>query len=120
MQMRVHTEEGYSIAILESDEIVIHHVQDALDALANAKYQGCDALVWKEEHIVPDFFELSTKLAGEILQKYTNYQMKLAIVGDYSQIESKSLRDFIYECNQGTQFFFTATEEEAIAAIKRT
>jgi len=34
--------------------------------------------------ICDDFFDLSTGLAGEILQKFVNYHVKIAIVGDFS------------------------------------
>ncbi len=47
--------------------------------------------------ICDDFFDLSTRLAGEILQKFINYHVKIAIIGDFSIYTSKSLKDFIYE-----------------------
>lgn len=50
----------------------------------------------------PDFFRLSTGLAGAVLQKCTNYSFRLAIVGDISAHTAKSgpLRDFVYESNK--------------------
>lgn len=62
---------------------------------------------------------LSTGMAGEILQKFVTYGIKLAIIGDYSMYTSKPLRDFIYESNKGDHMFFTATEDEAIAKLSR-
>ena len=35
----------------------------------------------------------------------------MAIYGDYSHYTSKPLHDFIYESNQGNDFFFVATKE---------
>lgn len=40
--------------------------------------------------------------------------MKLAIVGDFSIYSSKSLKDFIYEMNNGKDAFFLNSEEDAI------
>jgi hypothetical protein len=60
------------------------------------------------------FFDLKTGIAGEILQKVSNYQMKLAIVGDYSNYPSKSLRDFIYESNKANQVIFINNIQDAI------
>ncbi|WP_195571358.1 DUF4180 domain-containing protein [Paenibacillus sp. 1001270B_150601_E10] len=117
MHIHVLEKDHYRTAVIESDAIVIHNTQDALDLLGNASYQGCDSVVLTKEQLSDDFFELRTKLAGDILQKFTNYQMKLAIVGDFSRIESKSLRDFIYECNEGRQFAFKPTVEEALASL---
>ena len=67
-----------------------------------------------------DLFILSTGIAGEILQKLTNYQVKVAIYGDYSHYSSKPLHDFIYESNHGKDFFFVGTKEEAIQKLSST
>lgn len=44
-----------------------------------------------------------------------NYQMKVAIWGDYSGYTSKPLRDFIRESNKGSAVGFLPTMEEAVA-----
>lgn len=62
---------------------------------------------------------LSTGLAGEFLQRFVNYQIKLAIYGDFSRDTSKPLHDFIRESNRGDSVFFTATAEEAIDRLSR-
>ena len=56
-------------------------------------------------------------MAGEILQKFINYRVKAAIYGDYSRYTSKPLRDFIYESNNGRDFFFVAAREEAVEKL---
>lgn len=43
--------------------------------------------------------------------------MKVAIVGDFSTYTNKSLRDFIYESNQGQNVFFFADERQAIERL---
>jgi hypothetical protein len=75
-------------------------------------------LILYEEIVHPDFFDLKTKLAGEILQKCSNYQFRLAIVGDFSKYKSKSLRDFIYEINKGKLVAFTHNLESALNWLK--
>ncbi|ARC28011.1 DUF4180 domain-containing protein [Bacillus toyonensis] len=67
--------------------------------------------------ISEDFFDLKTRLAGDILQKFINYKVKIAIVGDFSMYTSKSLKDFIYECNKGNNIFYLATEQQAIEKL---
>lgn len=114
MNMTIDSRNDSKVAVISSDSTVINTVQDALDVMMNASYGGCDKLLVRKENITEDFFELRTRLAGEILQKYTNYQMKLAIVGEFGGYNSKSLNDFIYECNQGNKVFFTSTEAEAL------
>jgi hypothetical protein len=86
--------------------------------MATVRYEtGTDRIVLDKAAICEEFFDLKTKLAGEILQKFTNYQVKLAIVGDFSGYTSKSLKDFIYESNHGRKVFFLSTEEEAVAKL---
>ncbi|MBE1443760.1 DUF4180 domain-containing protein [Paenibacillus sp. OAS669] len=106
------------VAVIESSDIVIGDVQDALDLMATVNYtEECHKILLNKANITEDFFELRTKLAGEILQKYTNYQVKLAVVGDFEGYNSKSLRDFIYECNHGKQFFFVKDNEAGLEAL---
>jgi hypothetical protein len=69
-------------------------------------YQEFDKIILYEKNISPDFFDLKTGLAGEILQKFSNYRMQLAIIGDFSKYSGKSIRDFIFESNNGRQVNF--------------
>ena len=106
---------GILCAIVNSDELVITDAQSALDVLMTAKYDaGTKNIVISKELIVEDFFILSTGLAGDILQKYINYEGRIAIYGDFSHYTSKPLHDFIYESNNGKDVFFVGTQEEAI------
>jgi len=106
------------IALIHSSEELITDVQSALDLIATVQYEtGCHRIVLHKTAITETFFDLKTKLAGEILQKFINYQTKIAIVGDFSAYSSKSLRDFIYECNHGKDIFFLASEHEAVEKL---
>ncbi len=107
-------------AIIDSDTLAITDVQSALDILMTAKYEaGTKNIVISKTLIAEDFFILSRGLAGEILQKYVNYNGRIAIYGDYSHYTSKPLKDFIYESNKGKDVFFAATKEEAIDMLTR-
>jgi hypothetical protein len=105
---------GISLAVLEGEGILISTVQDAVDLLGNADYLGSRIAVVREEQLDPDFFILRTRLAGEILQKFSNYRMKLVIIGDFSKYSSKSLHDFIRESNRAGRIVFAKNMEEAI------
>ncbi len=111
-------EHGVDLAVISSDEKIIVDVQSALDLMMTVKYEtGAARLVLDKRAVCEEFFILSTGMAGEILQKFINYQMKAAFFGDYSHYTSKPLRDFIYESNHGKDFFFVATREEAIQKL---
>ena len=106
------------VAVVSSDEKVIVDVQSALDLVMTVKYEtGVSRIVLDKNLVCEDFFILSTGVAGEILQKFINYRVKAAIYGDYSRYTSKPLRDFIYESNNGHDFFFVSTKEEAVQKL---
>lgn len=111
-------EHGINLAVISSDQAVITDVQSALDLIMTVKYEtGAERIAIPKELICEEFFILSTGIAGEILQKFINYHVKAAIYGDYSRYTSKPLKDFIYESNNGKDFFFTNTKEEAIRRL---
>ncbi|HKM21291.1 MAG TPA: DUF4180 domain-containing protein, partial [Lachnospiraceae bacterium] len=102
MDIKKITANGNEIAIVNSDEVCISDVQSALDFMMSVNYEtGSHYIVLNKEAITPDFFVLSTRLAGDILQKFVTYQFKFAIVGDFSGYTSKPLKAFIYESNKG-------------------
>lgn len=108
------------IAMVREPGVLVTDGPSAMDLLATVRYEtGCSALVLHKEQLDESFFRLSTGLAGEVLQKFVNYQMKLAIVGDFSSYASKPLRDFIRESNEGRQICFQPDEEAALAWLER-
>lgn len=105
---------GQTVAVYDEGEKKITSGQDALDLIADAYYQlGCSRVAIAKQALSEDFFVLSTRLAGEILQKFVNYQVKAAIYGDFSAYTSKPLKDFIFESNRGGNIFFTDTLQQA-------
>ena len=106
------------IAIVKNKNIIIKDIQSAIDFIMTIKYEtNCNKIILNKEAIIEEFFIISTGLAGEILQKFINYQTKIAIYGDYSKYTSKPLKDFIYESNNGKDIFFVENEEEAIKKL---
>lgn len=111
-----HDFDGKKIAELTDVNIVIGEAQDALDLIADLGSQGHSRMIIYEQNLSKDFFDLKTRLAGDILQKFSNYHFKLAIIGDFSKYTSKSLRDFIRESNRGNMIFFA---EDLQSALRR-
>ena len=119
MEIKIIDVDGVMIALIVSDKIVFATTQGALDIMANCSYQGADCIIIREHNLSPDFFDLKTRIAGEILQKFSNYNCRLAIVGDFSKYESKALRDFIYESNKVGRINFVSSDEEAKAVLRK-
>ena len=78
------------VAEVVSPEILISTAQEALDLMMEVSYQGSDCIIIQEYNLAPAFFDLKTGLAGDVLQKFSNYRMRLAIVGDFSRFSSKT------------------------------
>lgn len=120
MNIRKIEQNGVEIAFVTSNEELITDVQSALDFMATVSYEvGCNRIILNKSAICEDFFDLKTRLAGEILQKFINYQTKIAIIGDFSSYSSKSLKDFIYESNNGRDIFFLSNEDQASEKLSR-
>lgn len=112
--MEIIEKNGKTIAVFDGGEKLITDAASALELIMTAKYEaGTKRIAIDKRAITEDFFILSRGLAGEVLQKFINYQAKIAIFGDFSRYTSKPLKDFIYESNKGKDVFFTATKEEA-------
>lgn len=115
MKISTIKQSNIEIAVVKSDEVLLSDVQSALDFMATVWYEtGCSHIILDRTAICEDFFDLKTKLAGEILQKFVNYDVKMAIIGDFSGYTSKSLKDFMYESNSGKDAFFLANETQAV------
>ncbi|KWU58194.1 cytoplasmic protein [Bacillus mycoides] len=109
---------GINIAVVRNDTVLISDVQSALDLMATVQYEADSKRIAINKSLISEsFFDLKTRLAGDILQKFINYSVKIAIIGDFSMYTSKSLKDFIYECNKGKDIFFLATEQQAIEKL---
>ncbi|MFJ1569219.1 DUF4180 domain-containing protein [Streptomyces erythrochromogenes] len=88
--------------------------REALDCIGNASYQGAEWAVIPVERFDEAFFRLSTRVAGEIIQKFVQYRVGIVVLGDISRhtAASTALRDFVRECNRGRQTWFLADAEE--------
>lgn len=117
MDLLTHHINGYEIAEIISGELIIKSAEDGVDLLGNVYYQGFDRLILQHHHIVPDFFDLKTGIAGEILQKFSNYRVRLAIVGEFKNRNSKSLNDFILESNTNRHINLVETVDEALVKL---
>ena len=114
METETLTVNGVTIAVVNSAE-KITTPQSALDLAVTVKYEiGAQRIAIPKRLLPEEFFILSSGLAGEILQKYINYGIKMAVWGDFSRYTSKPLHDFIYESNHGKDFFFVGTREQAV------
>jgi len=112
MGIIIYEKEMVKVAEVVTDGIIITNAQDALDLIVDPALEGSRRIIIDRKNIAPEFFDLSTRFAGGILQKFVMYRVKLAIVGDFSDA-SEPLRAFICESNRGNEIFFCPDVENA-------
>jgi hypothetical protein len=95
--------------------------REALDVIGQALHHEAELVAIPSKRFDDAFFMLSTRVAGEIIQKFVNYRLRLAIVGDLSAHldASSALRDFVAESNRGRQVWFVADLAEVDARLAR-
>jgi hypothetical protein len=89
----------------------IHALTDIPDALSAGMDGG--GLLIDEADLGPDFFDLRTGLAGEVLQKFTNYRVRLAIVLTDSSAYGGRFSELVHEHRTHDAVRFFATEQLA-------
>ena len=114
MEFVNHTANGQSIAELQADNITLSTTQQFLQMIMDSL---AERVIVHQENIDESFFNLRSGLAGDMLQKVVNYRLRLAIVGDFSIYEGKSLKAFIYESNKSNTIMFVSTVEEALKRL---
>jgi hypothetical protein len=111
---------GVPAVICAPDGEQLRSEADALELIGEAMSAGARLVVIPAERLADDFFHLKTGLAGQIVQKFVTYHLRLAIVGDISQhlARSRAFHDFVYEANHGTQLWFLPTLHELTARLQ--
>jgi len=118
MEILISKITGARTALFREGEVAIKTSQDALDLISSAKFEaGCNSAIIEKACICNEFFDLSSGIAGEILQKFVNYGLRIAIVGDFENISSSSLRAFIIESNRQGSVLFLNSQDEAVTII---
>ncbi|GAB3153766.1 DUF4180 domain-containing protein [Micromonospora sonneratiae] len=98
---------GASVLVCDPDGPSVATEQDALD-LIGAAFLGAQVVAVPASRLDERFFSLGTRVAGEIMQKFVNYRLRLVIVGDISQhlVASSALRALVTESNRSDHIWF--------------
>ena len=89
--------------------------REFLDLLAWGGENGTDLYLLMDTNFTPEFYDLSTGLAGEILQKVSNYRVRLAIFGSFEMVVGKRFQEFMTESNKGFSVCFLREKAKALA-----
>ncbi|MEU6744096.1 DUF4180 domain-containing protein [Streptosporangium sandarakinum] len=82
-------------------------MEDALD-LIGAAFLGAEVVAVPASRLGGHFFSLGTRFAGEVMQKFVNHRLRLAVVGDISRYlaAGSALRALVHESNLGEHVWF--------------
>jgi hypothetical protein len=88
---------------------------DPIAAVTHCIESGTDRLLLDEAALPPEFFDLSTRIAGALAQRLTQYEVRMAAVVPDPSIHSRPFQDFAREADKNRWFRFFPTREQAIA-----
>jgi hypothetical protein len=115
--------ELHGARVLEYSEnsAMIQTPQDATDLIGEALAAKADWVYMPSTCLSEAFFQLKCGLAGEVVQKFANYQISLAVVGDVGpqSAASPALGDFVREANRGRHLWFISDRGEFEEKLKR-
>lgn len=102
---------GVRVAELDVEGDKVVSGGDANDLISAAWSDDAHMVAVPVARFGAEFFTLRSGLAGEIFQKFQNYRVRLAVVGDISAhvAASSALRDFVYETNAVGHHLFVET-----------
>ena len=94
---------------------------DAVDLIGKTFENRATLIVIPVECLDDEFFQLKTRIAGELIQKFVQYRRRLVIVGDISGFlaQSSALRAFVNESNRGKEVWFLASLEDLNDRLER-
>jgi len=99
---------GLRVLAFAGDGPILAKAGDVSDYISAAWEAKAELVAVPVERLAEDFFRLRTGLAGEAIQKFVNYCIRLAVVGDIARFveASDALRDFVIESNRGEHVWF--------------
>jgi hypothetical protein len=100
---------GVTVLVCDPDGPPVRSEQDALDLIA-AAFQGAEVVAVPAGRLDENFFVLRTRFAGEVMQKFVNYRLILAVVGDITAYTARSaaLAALVRESNDSDHVWFVA------------
>jgi hypothetical protein len=108
------TPAGVRVLLFGADGAPVRGDGDAVDLIGAAFGRDIAWIALPVERLGDGFFTLSTRIAGEVVQKFVNYGVSLCVIGDISGhvAASNALRDFVYESNRGRHLWFVDSLDE--------
>lgn len=96
--------------------LCLRAVSDALDVIAS----GLPGCIFTESDLAADFFDLRNGMAGEIFQKFVNYNFRAAFVVPAGHDHGDRVTELIRDHKRHSAVRFFGTMEEASLWLQQT
>lgn len=119
MSGEARTIAGATVYVCAPDGPKLDGERAATDIIGDSYMAQPSVVAIPVERLAPDFLTLSSRIAGNAIQKFVNYGVAVAFVGDISEAvaASKALRDYIGESNRGRHVWFVSDMAELEARL---
>ncbi|MBT2468273.1 DUF4180 domain-containing protein [Streptomyces sp. ISL-66] len=99
---------GVPVLVCAADGPTVATAQDALDQLIGGAFYRAEVVAVPAERFDDEFFDLSSGMAGAIMQKFVSYRIRLVVLGDITHHlrASSALPDLVRESNRGRHIWF--------------
>ncbi|MGX9755395.1 DUF4180 domain-containing protein [Clostridioides difficile] len=87
--------------------------EEIMDIISLCMEHGTDYLMFSNNSLTDDFFNLKTGLAGTILQKFINYKIQAVAIADDKTKINKRFSELMLELNKSNNFRIFDNFEDA-------
>ncbi|HMD27163.1 MAG TPA: DUF4180 domain-containing protein [Steroidobacteraceae bacterium] len=105
------------ILIAAEAGISVGSINDILNAVASTF--GAGGLILTEDDVSSEFFDLKTGLAGELFQKFENYELCLAIIVPSPERYGERFNELAREHKSHNRIRIVRSKDEALAWVRR-
>ncbi|WP_175976490.1 DUF4180 domain-containing protein [Burkholderia sp. BCC1047] len=119
MPDRIVQAAGNRVLVRDPSAGLVQRESDALDLIALAHEHEADWIAIATDALHDDFYRLDSGLAGAVLQKLTNYGVRLGVIGDIDRwlARSEALRALVRESNRGKSVWFVPSENDLLRRL---
>ncbi|GAA3109142.1 hypothetical protein GCM10010520_62100 [Rhizobium viscosum] len=119
MSNDIRLSHGFRVLLRNPDGKPLSAESGINDLIGHALGEAVDWVVLPVADLPEDFLTLRSGIAGAAIQKFTNYKVRVAIIGriDAELAVSNALQSFVLEANRGTTCWFLDTMEEFEARL---
>ena len=103
IQMRIIEKEGKKFIELIPGQIIIQNEQDTVDVIGMCGVNRTNLVMLYNNNLTDDFFNLKTCIAGNILQKFVQYRVKVAAILSPEKMKGR-FKEMVTEAHSGSDF----------------